>query len=214
MNITNSDLFRGCLIASISHAIMTNVYPDLSYEQSWDGFNYSMQNTEGLRGTITFDRNFCVGAIRNEISGYSDNIGFVKKIISDFPLNIIDKAYKDTLQYLLMEVNGVAIPCITSIFWADGTGIHYHKENVFNLQEDLTLFNKILLPEEIAINEWEKYYEMDSKAISLLKYLYNEKMKCFTGKIVLNDKQKKLIPGGVINSECIESLYELNIYCK
>ena len=72
----------------------------------------------------------------------------------------------------------------------------------------------ITQPEEIAINEWEKYYEMDSKAISLLKYLYNEKMKCFTGKIVLNDKQKKLIPGGLINSECIESLYELNIYCK
>lgn len=214
MNTTRSELFKGCLIASISHAIMTNVYPDLSYEQSWDGFNYLMQNTEGLRGTITFDADYCVGAIRNETVGFIGDIEFIQKITSDFPLKVVDKAYNETLQYLLTEVNGTVVPCVTSMFWADNDMIHYQKENAANLQEDLFLFKKILVPEEKAINEWKEYYDMDLKTIGLLKYLYHEKAKCFTGKIVLNDKQKRLIPGDVINSECIESLKELNIYCE
>lgn len=59
-------IYKNSLTASVYYAVMTNVYPLLSYEQSWDGRNFSFQNSAGARGTITFTDAFCVGAIRNE----------------------------------------------------------------------------------------------------------------------------------------------------
>ena len=64
MDITRNNLFIGSLIASITHAIMTNVYPDLSYEQSWESNHYSIQNSQGLRGTISFEQEYCWPQIR------------------------------------------------------------------------------------------------------------------------------------------------------
>lgn len=214
MNITRTEIFRGSLIASIAHAIMTNVYPDLSYEQSWDGANYSIQNTTGLRGTITFDNDYCVGAIRNDTSDSIVGNECIRSVIKNFPLKIIDKVYEEALQYLLVEREGIAVPCVTSVFWADATMIYYQEGYVDNLKKDFNLLTRILLPEEIAIGEWKEYYGMDSNAIDLLRYLYHEKRKCFTAKIELNEEQKSLIPGNEISRECIESLKELNICCE
>ena len=53
---------------------------------------------------------------------------------------------------------------------------------------------------------------MDADAIQLFNDIYQFKMMDFGSTLILNEKQKKLIPGGYINSECIESLMELNIF--
>ena len=68
LNWDRNQLWEGCILASIAHAIMVAHYPDISHEQSWDGFNYSVQDSSGTRGTITFHPNFLVGAFRNENS--------------------------------------------------------------------------------------------------------------------------------------------------
>lgn len=213
MHTTKPELYKGCLIASIAHAIMTNVYPDLSYEQSWDGVNYSIQNSAGLRGTITFDVDFCVGAIRNDALSFSGDRQQIQNMIQGFPLRIIDKAYEETLQYLLVEKDGMLVPCATSMFWADTKTIYYPQKAFMNVMDDFSLFRRMILPEENAIHEWREYYDMDSNAVNLLRYLYKEKMKKFTEKIELSNQQKKMLPGNEINVECIESLNELNIYC-
>ena len=211
MYVTKDDIYKGCLIASISHAIMTNVYPELSYEQSWDGANYSIQNSSGLRGTITFENDFCVGAIRNEKSNgivWGKNI---KKHMRSFPLNVVQKAHEETLQYLLLEKDGVVAPCITSAFWADYASIHYEEEFIDSIKDDFTLFENIILPPKISVIKWKEYYDMDLKAIQLIDILYQLKMKDFFITIKLSEKQKKLIPGTYINKQCIEALKELNI---
>lgn len=213
MNISKEKIFSGCLISSIAHAIMTNVYPDFSYEQSWDGMNFSMQDSAGLRGTITFEADYCVGAIRNDKFDI-DYCERLQKIIKDFPKNVVETAQKEALQYLLLEENGVVAPCITSMFWADTKAIHYSKNNIRDLKNDFILFKEITLPEEEAIVEWKAYYDMDSDAIRLLKMIYQEKAKNFTTMLWLDNEQKRLIPGGEINDECIESLKELNIGFK
>lgn len=63
MTIAADVLYKGCLTASIAHAIMTDVYPELSYEQSWDGGDHSLQDTAGMRGTLSFSDGICVGAV-------------------------------------------------------------------------------------------------------------------------------------------------------
>lgn len=211
MYVTKTDIYRGCLIASISHAIMTNVYPELSYEQSWDGANYSIQNSSGMRGTITFENDFCVGAIRNERSSSIVGGEFIQECMRSFPSNVICKAYEETLQYLLLEKDGIVAPYVTSVFWADYYALYYEEKFIDSIKEDFALFENILLPKKIAIEKWKEYYDMDSKVIELIDILYQWKMKDFLSPIELNEKQRKLIPGSVINNQCLEALKELNI---
>lgn len=62
------ELKDGCILASLAHAIMVAKYPFLANEHSWDGANYSVQDSEGQRGTITFLNGICVAAFRNDNS--------------------------------------------------------------------------------------------------------------------------------------------------
>lgn len=211
MYITKTDIYSGCLIASIAHAVMTNIYPEFSYEQSWDGANYSIQNSSWMRGTITFENDFCVGAIRNEMSGSVVGGEFIQECMRSFPPNVASKAYEETLQYLLLENDGIVAPYVTSVFWADDNALYYEEKFVDNIKEDFTLFENILLPKKIAIEKWKEYYDMDSKVVGLIDILYQSKMKDFFSPIQLNEKQRKLIPGTFINNQCMESLKELNI---
>lgn len=212
MKITKAVIFRGSLIASIMHAIMTNKYPELSYEQSWDGTNYSIQNSLGLRGTITFYHEFCVGAIRNEEYVFSNNKYDVQQYMNGFPFDVVQKANEETLQYLLINENSTIKPCVTSVFWADDKNIHFERRFIENIKKDFVLLDDILLPERNAIDKWINYYEMDYNAIQLFNDIYLLKKANFASKVILSEKQKKLIPGDFINSECIESLKELNVF--
>lgn len=212
MYITKSDIYSGCLIASISHAVMTNLYPDLSYEQSWDGANYSIQDSSGIRGTITFENDFCIGAIRNENSSNIVGNELLQEHMKNFPENVISKAYEETLQYLLLQKGEIVAPYVTSIFWADDNALHYEEEFVDCIKEDFVLLKNIVVPKKIAIEKWKEYYDMDSKAIDLIDMLYQQKMKDLFSIIKMNEQQRKLIPGPHINNQCIESLNELNIF--
>lgn len=214
MNITKTDILEGSLISSIAHAIMTNVYPDLAYEQSWDGKNFSIQNSSGLRGTITFEFDYCIGAIRNDNTNIVVNNSSINEYMKCFPANIFHKAYEETLQYLLLERNGNIAPYVTSMFWADDFHIYFDKSCIDNLKEDFILLKNIIQPKEIAIAEWKAYYDMSSNAIELLTNLYEIKVLDFDSEIVLDEKQKQLIPGDFINYECVESLKELNILLR
>ncbi|MEK4700189.1 hypothetical protein MKX47_11380 [Solibacillus sp. FSL R7-0668] len=64
--LNKNNLWSGCILASVAHAIMVAHYPELSYEHSWDGDNYSVVDDSGGRGTITFKDNYFVGAFRND----------------------------------------------------------------------------------------------------------------------------------------------------
>lgn len=64
--LNQTNLWNGCILASIAHAIMVAHYPELSYEHSWDGDNYSVVDDEGGRGTVSFKRDYFVAAFRND----------------------------------------------------------------------------------------------------------------------------------------------------
>lgn len=212
MRFTRATIFQGCLLASIAHAIMTNVYPELSHEQSWDGKNYSIQDSSGIRGTITFEADYCIGAIRNENSDFIAGSECIEKYMKCFPPNIIQKAHEETLQYLLLEEAGSITPYVSSIFWADDRTVHFEKKYANCIKRDLVLLQNILLPERKAVRAWKEYYDMDSESIELLYNLYEIKLHDFYETFFLTEKQKQYIPGNFINDTCVESLRELNIF--
>lgn len=207
MKISYKDLLEGCLVASIAHAIMTNKYPDLAFEQSWDGSNYSIQNGCGITGTITFGDKYCIGAFRDESQQVICDTALLDKVLSKFPSEAAALARKGTLEYLLLDLCGKVSPAISNIFCCDDKLLYVDND----IKCDILPF-KSLQSKDFGIKYWPKYYDMDSKSIELLLELVEQRLISFSKKIVLLPEQITSIPGGCINSECIESFAELNIF--
>lgn len=194
-------LWKGCILASIAHAIMVAHYPEISNEHSWDGINYNVQDSDASRGTITFQPKFCIGAFRDE-----SKINFIpnhKQAIEHFvgaPIEIKTLANNETLQYLLDDIDGKVNPVITTAFW----GV---EEEIFSMD----LFDKVyingghLLSKQLmnfneAIRAWTEYYDMDNNQCKLLKRVFKERI---LGKnIILNKSDIRLI--GTNDLEALE----------
>ena len=212
MMFNNDIFFRNSLIASLAHAIMTNKYPDLSYEQSWDGMNLSLNNSEGVKGTITFTKECCVVAIRNDKSKKLLSGRKLQKALKKSPENVQKIAKEETLQYLLVEGRRGAEPCVSSVFWIDTLGMHLINGIVAkDIKAELKLLEGLMLSEENAIEYWKNYYEMDETSLELLMQLYEHKKDDFGTEITLTKEQQDIISEDAICEECKESLAELNI---
>lgn len=104
------ELWKGCIFTSIAHAIMTAHYPEFSHESSWDGMNYSLQDSQGARGTVTFHPEHVVAAFQ-DINSERD----VKEALSYFENageKVKEIAEAETLQYLLEDIDGRAMPFV------------------------------------------------------------------------------------------------------
>lgn len=214
MDCTYTTLLHGCLFSSIAHAIMTNVYPDLFYEQSWDGCSFSMVDGCGRRGTISFATDFCVGAIRNDEYEIVSGEDTIISDILEFSAPALNLAIRETLQYLLDDIEGEAIPSISSIFYCDQAGIRTPVSFQKNFQKDMTLFYPCFLPYKQVVAAIKEYYNMDTQSLMLLEELFRQKREDLSAEIVLDKRQVSLIPGDGICQECINSLAELKIYIQ
>lgn len=197
-----NQLWEGCMLASIAHAIMVAHYPELSNEHSWDGINYNVQDSMGSRGTITFDTKYCVGAFCNIRSERFKGIKNVKTYLGSAPKAVVELAENEALQYLLENVGGKVIPIITTAFWAedgnyftrDTTEELYHN-GVFLLERQLMDFNK-------SVESWVKYYDMSAKQSNLLRKIAKERIKQKSGTIILSKEDVEQI--GVGDLEMLE----------
>lgn len=61
LQMTFNELYERCIYSSIAHAVANLRFPFFSYEQSWDGDNFSFKPDS--EGTISFDfeKNYCRG---------------------------------------------------------------------------------------------------------------------------------------------------------
>lgn len=185
-------LWQGCILASIAHAIMVAHYPELSNEHSWDGINYNIQDSEGIRGTITFNSEYCVGAFRNDNSDRIKTIKNIKEAKDYFigaPKEILNLAESEALQYLLEDVEGKVVPIITAAFWSVG-------ENIFSIDSvekmyhnGVCLLGRQLMELDSSIESWVEYYDMSLKQRDLLKIIFNRKINEKGGDIILSQDE-------------------------
>lgn len=189
------ELYNGCILASIAHAIMVAHYPELSNEQSWDGENYSVQDNSGMRGTVTFHDGFCTAAFRND---NSDRISTV------LPMNAIDYfrnaskeiiklAETETLQYLLEKVGGKTIPVITTAFWGDKNGLFTVDSLDEMLKNGGELLKRQVLGHDLSVQAWQEYYDMSEPQVNLLKSIYLHKITNPKGILTISKKEIDLI---------------------
>lgn len=213
LTVNVQDVWKGSILGSLAHAIMVAKYPFLSYEQSWDGANYNVQDGQGVRGTVSFIDNCCAAALRDD----SQKKLFTGKEI-DYLLMGVDKIIEgvfkeETLQYLLDEVNGEAVPTITAIFW--GTDDLYTSLSIENMMRGGgNLLEKQFMKYQDAFPAWCEEYKMDDSQASLLEKLYSEKIKNPEKILIIEKNDVKIIEyfEEEGKEESIQSLKELNIF--
>ena len=170
-----AELRRGCVLATLAHAIFTARSPELANEQSWDGPNYNLQDSQGAIGTVTFDDRATVGAFfdahsaRNPLS--SDVHYEHSTLLAEMPAGVKSLADRETLQYLLQEYEGTKVPLITSVFWSDGDELVAPEPWQDAFANGAHLIQTQLRPTDEAIEVWRDHYELSTRQVELLRSL-------------------------------------------
>ena len=215
LNFTKEQLYNGCLLAGVVHAIMNAHFPFLSSECSWDGKNYSRHNGSGDYGTISFSDSICVGAFRNHEK--SERLFENERKAADYfeGADIIEFAENEALQYLLLDIDGVTGPVITTAFWGSNDEI-YSKDNFDDfMSSGGDLIKAELMDTKQAFEYFADDYDCDinDQRFKLAKSIYNRKTADPNGRIILNKEEIAMI-GSVDKEgmkESISSFREMNI---
>lgn len=197
------DLLNGCVVASLAHALAMSKYPDFSYEQSWDGYNYSFKQLFGLSGSFSFAKNRCCGAVR--INGNYDKMK--KQYVSSYPAEINWLINNECLQYLLEQQENGVTPLYSSTFWIDGEHV-ISFDDADGLTSVLSLF---LGDHEAIFDTWVRYYSLNSREVIFLRRLTSQKMRAGFSDLFIKKAAvaKKQI---FVNEQMRISLEEMRIY--
>ncbi|WP_336047143.1 hypothetical protein [Solibacillus ferritrahens] len=211
--LNKNNLWNGCILASVAHAIMVAQYPELSYEHSWDNGNYNVLDSSGGRGTITFTDKYVVGAFRNDNVTRND-IPTALDFFTGAPKDVLELAKNETLEYLLEEdEDGTTSPSITTSFWGDNNTIASIDNIVRIVQCGGYIIERQFMEYDTAVESWRDYYEMTNEQVKLLNSIYLRKLNNPNGKIILTKSEIKTI--GTENlegmSESRTSFEEINI---
>ena len=213
LHIDREQLWKGCILNSIANAIFVAHDPDLSHESSWDGCNYSMQDSQGGRGTITFHPDYTIACLQDVNSERMDEWIDATNSFEGAPSEVLEIAKEEALQYVLEEVEGETMPFITAAFWIEESGA-YSIDSFEEVEEHGGFLLEIpLLDMESAMERLEEEYELTEEQIELLQLVYERKIKNPNEEIMLSKEEVAMI--GTDDSEGLEvskvSFKEMNI---
>lgn len=207
-------LYENCVYSSIAHAVFVLKEPFFSYEQSWDGMNYSF-NYGSARGTVSFDlsNGILAGAARDDTSARRNLYPQFKAVdlLKNAPENIKCLAEKEAFEYLYDEVNGSTQPTATAAFWSVGGEIV--------IDEDIDEFRKnggeylfvISVSHDELREYWQEQYELNAEEIAAVDLIYER----YNNHKTIKQKDVPLINKKCAGyNECVESLGELGIVIK
>jgi hypothetical protein len=220
----SSVLWPGCLLASIAHAVFVVRAPFLAHEHSWNGTNYSVQDTQGSCGTIAFGENMSrfvavMYSLENDRYRSSINLDLAEASIQTLLPNIPDglKGLRDeALRYIMQDVQGVPVPVLTSAFWSDletplVTACEPWRDVV---EHGAGIFHKQFCEPSIALTLWASDFDFDEKEIALVRALFIRRLAA-TGAMRLSDDEIRLIHQRSSNTEglqaCQKSLSDIGI---
>lgn len=147
-------------------------------EQSWEDNNYSISNTGGTFGTISFTGSkeligvaFSKESPRNPFSINQKNDYTYKSFLTEVPENLYKIAVKECLQYMIQDYKGENTPIITSIFWGNDLNIFVNEKWEEALKNGLFIYHTHLQPFEKSLLQWQSYYELTDADIKQIKII-------------------------------------------
>jgi len=216
---TPAELRDRCILASIVHAVMNARFPQLSHEQAWDGSNYNVQDSEGSRGTVSFqgDDAFCAAFFldtseRNPFRSGTE--AQPTERLLGAPHRIVQLAQTETFQYLLQDWKGQPRPIVTAAFWGVGGDSGAAEPWPQVIQHGASLIQRQCLPIRAAWDDWKRAYEMSDPELSLAKELFDRRRKV-SGPVKLTSSEEAELANFAAEgdglAECLESLAEVQI---
>lgn len=212
-----SQLWSGAILGTIAHAIWVASDPTLAYQLSWDGINYSRQDSMGTRGTITFAGDRLVGAFFDENSPRNPlrpgSHYDLHRFLSGMPSDLHPIANEETLQYMLNTYAGAVVPVITTAFWSDGEDVSAAESWQAVVDHGAHLVRTETMETETAIQEWKDNYELTDGQTDLLRSVFERRMSTSAIQLSLEDRDRKLLIANGIEGidESRELLKAINI---
>ena len=201
---TRQSIWEGCILASIAHAVFIADAPDLAYEHSWEGDNYSTNDGQGSRGTVAFGQEIYVAGFRNDhlaLNPVDANQYFIEA-----PDQVQQMAEQETLQYLLDEVDGATRPVVTTVLWESDQHVFSSHPYDVMLERGADLLKVQASAYEATLAYWEEYYELTEEQLELVEKLYHLKLKDPTERIVLSKEDIQ-----ILDSNDVEGIEESRI---
>ncbi len=189
--INKKDLYNCCLLRGIINAMWNAIFCELSYESSWDRYNYSMNNSQGSIGTITFKNNTVFGAFRNDNEDYIDDLEYALKVV---PSELKEVAEKDALQYLLnVDENGETVPTITTFLWSVDEKIYlsHNEEEFHELSGGFLEYMTDGL--DSYIEQLVEEFELTDEQLEFIMLIYNRKIATPNEKIYFTKDEMDMI---------------------
>ena len=208
IDLSPNKLYQGCLFAAIIHAILAGEYPELNYEHSWDGLNYSMNNSCGCRATVTFHPQYIVAVFRDDSKVIPGKNAY--DYLCGMPEDILKIAQAEALQYVLENVDGEPKPVITAAFW--GTWEELSSSQTWSdiWENGGYILKNQLLPHQQSLICWDDYYGLTDGQMGLAQSLLDRKLADGETPIFLNPQEAENLYCDI--EECAASLQELNIF--
>jgi hypothetical protein len=189
-----TDLLKGCWLATIAHAIFLLKHVELANEQSWDGTNYNIQNTQGSLGTVSFAKEGVVGAffdLHSPRNPLTSKIAYdLNARLAEMPPDLRNVAEREALQYLIQDFKGVDVPLITVIFWEEDGKLVSTEPWSAVLGNGAHLIETQLQPVAEAIDTFRSHYDFSQTQIELLQSLFARKVAAGDAPLVLMAEDK------------------------
>lgn len=216
------DIFDGCLLGSIAHAVFTARAPHLSHEQSWEGRNYNVQNSAGSRGTVSFgqsDDEFVAAFYYEDSSRNPLRLSENPSSLTNYLFTTMPRQHQllaqEVTQYLLQDVGASPQPVITSAFWSDReSGMVVANEawpEVFS--HGACLIEIQLLPRQSAIHRWRKEFALTDDEVNTVLILFERRRSEGTSMVEIQPEQVELLRAIADGEEgmaaCRESFEEI-----
>ncbi len=174
MDISFDLLYERCLYSSLAHAVYVFREPFFSFEQSWDGQNYSFCDGS-TRGTISFraSSRIASGAARDDLS--SRRSWYPQKqalaLFSSAPEENRSLARSETLEYLYDTVEGTVCPVATVAMWHDGSRLFLSDEEPVFVRHGGRFLLLLSDPSVDLAAYWEQQYSLSADEMLLIDEL-------------------------------------------
>lgn len=217
-------VWPGLLLASVAHAVFVARAPSMAHEQSWDGQNYNVQDSEGSRGTIAFgeDKNCFVAVFyletsaRNPLKRDGHGVNEATAWIRGVPCQL--KALsQEALQYVLQDVASQAVPVITAAFWSDVSSSRVTAGEPWPdvVKHGAILLKNQMLPADLAIKQWAADFEFTAAQTAFIDALFKRRLATAGGVLQLTPAEaqqvREMAAGDAGVQACRESLGEIGI---
>ncbi len=201
-DVNSTTLWRGALLATISHAFGVAHYPDLSNLHSWDVYSYSVQDNMGGCATVCFPHgcddfpDFCAGALFDPESDRNRSESQLRSdphsLFAEIPPKM-KYLSEHSLMYFLDATSNPVRARITTTLWGDHQSLHSPDEWSRFLIHGGRLLQPHLLHPNDGLGFWCEEWGLSKAESEATHDLWQKKTGKPNSAIFLNENQRNLL---------------------